>query len=73
MMGQVFCAPVSLSILDFGLKVKHYFRFLSFLFFEVYFMIISDRIKEICKERGISLSKIEKEIGLGNGTIGMTT
>ena len=36
-------------------------------------MLISDRIKEICKERGISLSKIEKEIGLGNGTIGMTT
>lgn len=33
-------------------------------------MLISDRIKEICKERGISLSKIEKEIGLGNGTIG---
>lgn len=33
-------------------------------------MLISDRIKEVCKEKGISVSKIEKDIGLGNGTIG---
>ena len=33
-------------------------------------MLISERIKEICKSRGISVSKIEKELGFGNGTIG---
>lgn len=31
--------------------------------------MIYDRIKEICKERGISVSAVEKEAGLGTGTI----
>lgn len=33
-------------------------------------MSISDNIKAICKLNGTSMYKLEKEIGLGNGTIG---
>lgn len=33
-------------------------------------MDISTRIKEACKAHGISMYKLEKELGLGNGTIG---
>ncbi len=32
-------------------------------------MLIYDRIKEICKERGISPSAVEKKAGLGNGAV----
>lgn len=32
-------------------------------------MLIYDRIKEICKEKGISASSVEKKAGLGNGAI----
>lgn len=28
------------------------------------------KIKELCKKRGISISKLERETGLGNGIIG---
>lgn len=31
--------------------------------------MIYDKIKEICKEKGISVSSVEKEAGLGNGAI----
>ena len=31
--------------------------------------MIYDRIKEACKEKGISVSYVEKEAGLGNGSI----
>ncbi len=29
-----------------------------------------EKIKELCKKQGISISRLEKEVGLGNGTIG---
>lgn len=29
-----------------------------------------DKIKALCKEKGISIYKLEKELGIGNGTIG---
>lgn len=32
--------------------------------------MIYDTIKKICKERGLSVSFVEKKAGLGNGTIG---
>ncbi len=32
-------------------------------------MSIVDRIKEKCKEKGTSMNALEKELGLGNGTI----
>ena len=31
--------------------------------------MIYDKIKEICKAQGISVTAVEKEAGLGNGTI----
>ena len=31
--------------------------------------MIYDRIKEICKAKGISVASVEKEAGLGNGAI----
>lgn len=31
--------------------------------------MIYDRIKEVCKEKGVSVSYVEKEAGLGNGSI----
>lgn len=31
--------------------------------------MIYNNIKELCDERGISISQLEKEAGLGNGTI----
>ena len=31
---------------------------------------ISDRIKEICAQKGTSMYKLEKQLNLGNGTIG---
>lgn len=31
--------------------------------------MLFDNIVALCKERGISISKLEKEIGLGNATI----
>lgn len=33
-------------------------------------MVITDRIVAIAKERNISISALEKAVGLGNGTIG---
>lgn len=33
-------------------------------------MTIADRVKELCKERKTSMYKLEKELGIGNGTIG---
>ncbi len=32
-------------------------------------MLIYDRIKEICKDKGVSPSSVEKKAGLGNGAI----
>ena len=32
-------------------------------------MLIYDRIKEICKGKGVSPSSVEKKAGLGNGAI----
>lgn len=32
-------------------------------------MLIYDKIKEICKEKGVSPSSVEKKAGLGNGAI----
>ena len=32
--------------------------------------MIYSKIAALCKERGISISKLEKEVGIGNGTIG---
>lgn len=32
-------------------------------------MFIYNRIKEICKEKGISPSAVEKKAGLGNGAV----
>jgi len=31
--------------------------------------LLYDKIKEVCKEKGISVSAVEKELGFGNGTI----
>ena len=31
--------------------------------------MLYDKIKEICKAKGISISAVEKEAGLGNGAI----
>ena len=31
---------------------------------------IADRIKEICTQKGTSMYKLEKQLNLGNGTIG---
>lgn len=32
--------------------------------------MIYEKIAALCKERGISISRLEKEVGIGNGTIG---
>ena len=32
--------------------------------------MIYDNVKHLCAEKGISISQLEKEAGLGNGTIG---
>lgn len=32
-------------------------------------MLIYDKIKEICKEKNISIASVEKKAGLGNGAI----
>lgn len=29
-----------------------------------------DKVKKLAKERGISITNLEKELGIGNGTIG---
>lgn len=31
--------------------------------------MIYDKIKEICKEKGISISSVEKQAGLSNGAV----
>lgn len=31
--------------------------------------MIYDKIKEICKKKGMSISSVEEKAGLGNGTI----
>ena len=31
--------------------------------------MIYDKIKELCKERGVSVTSVEKEAGLSNGAI----
>ncbi len=31
--------------------------------------MIYDNVKALCKERGLSISAVEKQAGLGNGTI----
>lgn len=33
-------------------------------------MIIAERIKDLCAQKGTSLYALEKQLGLGNGTIG---
>lgn len=33
-------------------------------------MTISEKIKELCSENGTSMYALEKQLGLGNGTIG---
>jgi transcriptional regulator with XRE-family HTH domain len=32
-------------------------------------MLIYDKIKEICKEKGVSVASVEKKAGLSNGAI----
>ena len=32
-------------------------------------ILIYDKIKEICKSKGVSVASVEKEAGLSNGTI----
>lgn len=32
--------------------------------------MIYTKVAQLCKQRGISISKLEKEVGIGNGTIG---
>lgn len=32
-------------------------------------LLIYDKVKEICKEKNISISSVEKKAGLGNGAI----
>lgn len=32
--------------------------------------MIYKKIAELCKQRGISISKLERDIGIGNGTVG---
>ena len=32
--------------------------------------MIFDNISKLCKENGISVAKLERETGIGNGTIG---
>lgn len=32
-------------------------------------LLIYDKIKEVCKEKGISIASVEKKAGLGNGAI----
>lgn len=31
--------------------------------------MIYDKIKELCKEKGVSVSSVERDAGLGNGAI----
>lgn len=31
--------------------------------------MLYDKVKEVCKAKGISVSAVEKELGLGSGTI----
>ena len=33
-------------------------------------MTVSENIKRLCKEKGTSMYKVERELGIGNGTIG---
>lgn len=33
-------------------------------------MTVSENIKQLCKEKGTSMYKVERELGIGNGTIG---
>ena len=35
---------------------------------EVFFLIL-EKVDELCKEKGISISRLEKECGIGNATI----
>lgn len=35
-------------------------------------MICTDRIKDLCKGRGITIARLEKELGFANGTIAST-
>lgn len=32
-------------------------------------MLIYDRLKEVCKEKGTSAASVEKQAGLGNGAV----
>lgn len=32
-------------------------------------MLIYDKIKEVCKEKGVSITSVEKKAGLGNGAV----
>ena len=32
--------------------------------------MIYRKIADLCKQRGISIAKLEREVGIGNGTIG---
>ncbi len=32
-------------------------------------MLIYDRLKEICKDKGVSPASVEKKAGLGNGAV----
>lgn len=31
--------------------------------------MLYDKVKEMCKSKGVSVSAVEKELGFGNGTI----
>lgn len=32
--------------------------------------MIIKRIRQLCKDRGVTIAKLERETGIGNGTIG---
>lgn len=32
--------------------------------------MLLENITQLCKKRGISIAKLEREVGIGNGTIG---
>lgn len=32
--------------------------------------MIYNKVSDLCKQRNISISRLEKELGIGNGTIG---
>lgn len=65
------CGPYKKHYIRLKSNVNPFFGFLS-KYFLVWcnVMVMVEIIKDLCKKNGISLFRLEKEIGLGNGTIG---